>query len=79
MVELLPALSTAVPVIVCAPTVVTVTGDGQVTIPDKPSEQLKLTTADPVFTPFASGGGDTLPPISGGVLSMLTVTVAVAE
>ena len=56
-----PALSTAVPLMVCKPVVVVVTGDGQVATPDKASEQLNVTVAlVALMIPFALGDGTTV-------------------
>lgn len=75
----LPALSTAVPLIVCNPVVVTFTGAGQVATPDRASEQVKLTVAVvALMIPFAFGTGETVAVIAGGVLSILTVAVVLA-
>ena len=72
-------MSTAVPLIVWKPVVVTVTGEGQVKIPDKLSEQVKLTVAlVALMIPFAAGVGETVALITGGVKSIFSVVEAVA-
>jgi len=74
-----PALSVAVPLMVCKPDVVKVTGNGQLTTPDKLSEQVKLTVALVAWTiPSGPGAGETVPLITGGVLSMFTVRLVLA-
>lgn len=71
---LLPALSTAVPLMVCSPCVVVVIGEGHVAMPDKASEQVKVTVAlGPKMIPLLFGPGETAALITGGVSSMLTV------
>jgi hypothetical protein len=64
----------AVPLIVCEPCVVVVTGEGQVAIPESASEQVKLTVAlGPKIIPFAFGAGETVALITGGVSSIFSV------
>ena len=74
-----PAMSVAVPLkLWLIPAVVTVTGEGQFATPDKASEQVNvIVTGSVVFTPF-DGVGETEYEITGEVVSMLTVVVAVA-
>ena len=74
-----PALSTAVPLMVCKPVVVVVTGDGQVATPDKASEQVKVTVAlVALMIPLGLGDGTTAAVITGGVRSIFSVVVAEA-
>lgn len=74
-----PALSVAVPLNTCpAPAVVTLIGVGQTAMPESPSEQLNVMTAGAVTTPLAPGTGETVAVIAGGVLSMLSVVLALA-
>jgi hypothetical protein len=74
-----PALSVAVPLNTCpVPAVVTLMGAGQTAMPESPSEQLNVITAGAVTTPFAPGTGDTVAVMAGGVLSMLSVVLALA-
>jgi hypothetical protein len=74
-----PALSVADPLNACpAPAVVTLIGTGQTLMPDNPSEQLNVMTAGAVTTPLAPGTGATVAVIVGGVLSMLSVVLALA-
>ena len=47
-------------------------------MPESPSEQLNVITAGAVTTPFAPGTGDTVAVMAGGVLSMLSVVLALA-
>ena len=71
---LFPAISTVVPLMFCGPLVVTVTGGGQVSTPDKASEQVNVTVAlEAVTIPLAFGAGETDALIVGGVKSMLNV------
>lgn len=71
----LPALSVAVPVITWfAPCVVTWTGAGHVAIPERESEQVKLTATGVLFHPAAFAWGEATAAIVGGVLSIFTVT-----
>ena len=72
-----PALSTAVPLMVCKPVVVVVTGDGQVATPDKASEQLNVTVAlVALIIPPGLGEGTTVAVITGGVRSIFSVVLA---
>ena len=74
-----PALSVAVPLNTCpAPAVVTLIEAGQMAIPESPSEQLNVIIAGAVTTPFAPGAGVTVAVMAGGVLSMLSVVLALA-
>lgn len=75
--EVFPAISKAAPLMVCDPRVVTVTGEGQVRIPDKLSEQVKLTVAlAALIIPLLLGAGETAAVINGGVRSILSVVDA---
>jgi hypothetical protein len=70
----LPALSTAVPLALWfAPSVVSVTGAGQVSIPDPPglSAHEKVTITLLEFQPLAFGAGEAVAVIVGAVLSMV--------
>src|SRR3989442_12781307 len=72
-------MSTAVPFMTCpAPSVVTVTGSGQRAILLPASVHVKLTRTSVLFQPAAFGGGVTIALIPGRLLSMLSVTDAVA-
>src|SRR5947209_4941412 len=74
-----PALSVAVPEIVCfAPSVLTVVAAGQVATPDRLSEQVKDTVTLLLFQPAAFAAGLAVALIVGAVLSILTVSVALA-
>jgi len=74
-----PALSTAVPATIWpAPSPLTVTGVGHDAIPLRLSEQAKETVTLELFQPAALGGGAARPESTGSVLSILTVTEAVA-
>jgi len=79
-VAVLPATSVAVPVkFWFIPAVVTLIGDGQLATPDSVSEQVKVTvTGSVVLTPVEFGAGETEYVMTGGVVSMLTVALAVA-
>ena len=79
-VALFPALSMALPVITCpAPDVFTLTGEGQVLIPDNASEHVKVTvTGTVLFQPFPFGRGETAALIIGTVLSIFKTTEALA-
>ena len=73
-----PALSMAVPLIVCKPAVVMEDGGGQIAMPERVSEQVKLTTAlTALMIPF-TGTGNTVAETAGGVRSIFSVVVAVA-
>jgi hypothetical protein len=79
VVPVLPAISVALPLMVCRPAVVTVTGEGQMATPDKLSLQVNATVAETAVTnPFASGSGETAAVTVGGVLSRLTETLVLA-
>src|SRR5262249_46216486 len=72
---LLPARSVAVPLTTCpAPSAVTVTGCGQLAMPDPSSLQVKVTVTSVLFQPAALGGGAALALMLGGVVSALTNT-----
>jgi hypothetical protein len=74
-----PALSVADPLKTCpAPAVVTLIGAGHTAMPESPSEQLNVTTAGAVTTPFAPGTGAIVAVMAGGVLSMFSVVLALA-
>ena len=74
-----PATSKAVPLMFCGPLVVTVTGEGQVSTPDKASEHVNVTVAlAPLTIPLAFGAGETDALIVGGVKSILSVIEVVA-
>jgi len=74
-----PALSVAVPLTAwLAPSVETVTGEGQTATPLTESAQLNVTTTAALSQPFAFGAGARLPDRVGGLLSRLTLTDAVA-
>lgn len=74
-VAVVPAPLTAVPeTLWLAASVVTVTGSGQVLIPDCVSLQVNVTVTGPLFQPSPLAGVRTAV-MSGLVLSMLTVTV----
>jgi hypothetical protein len=74
-----PATSETVPLMICpTPSVVTVCGGGQLTTPDKLSEQVKVTVTGVLFQPVAEASGDCVAVIVGGVKSKLTLTQAVA-
>ena len=76
----LPATSVAVPrTIWLAPGVETVCGGGQIATPESVSEQVKVTVTAEVFQPPAFGAGEALAAMVGGVLSMLTVALALDE
>jgi len=47
-------------------------------MPDSPSLHVKVTVTLELFQPFAFGAGDEVAEIVGGVLSMLSVMLAVA-
>jgi hypothetical protein len=73
--ELLSALSTAVrETDWLAPLVVTVEDVGQLLMPERLSEQVKLTVTSELFHPLAFAVGLRLPLIVGAVLSSFTVT-----
>ena len=76
----LPALSVAVPEMVWfAPSAVTAIGAGQEAIPDKESEQAKVTVTCPLFQPAALAAGDADAVMVGEDLSIFNVTLAEAE
>ena len=75
----LPALSTAVPLTTCpALSVLTVTGSGHRAIPLTASLHVKLTRTSVLFQPAAFGSGLTTVLTLGRLLSMLSVTDALA-
>ena len=77
--DVLPALSVTDPVTGVMPSVVTVTAAGQVPArPESASEQVKVTVTLELFQPLALAAGDCAAVMTGGVLSRLTVTLAVA-
>jgi len=51
---------------------------GQVSAPERASEQLKLTVTALLFQPATLGEGETVAVITGWVLSMFTVWLSVA-
>jgi hypothetical protein len=72
-----PAASVAVPLMIwLAPGVITTCGAGHVAIPERVSAQVKVTVTAELFQPAEFGAGEATAVIVGGVLSMLTVTVA---
>ena len=74
-----PALSVAEPLNDSFnPAVVICTGAGQLATPESESEQVKLTVAGAVTTPFVFGAGVTVAVMVGAVLSMLSVVEALA-
>ena len=74
-----PALSVAVPEILCfAPSVLTVVAAGQAATPDRPSEQVNATVTLLLFQPAALAAGVAVELMVGAVLSILTVSVALA-
>ena len=76
----LPALSTQVPVTDWPNPSPRVVGPETDAMPDRASEQLKLTVTGTLFQPFPSGGTDREPVMTGAVRSMLiSLTVAEAE
>jgi hypothetical protein len=78
-VAVFPARSVAVPVTSwLAPSVVTVTGADTEATPDKASVAAKLTVVSARLQPAALGAGVTVGVTSGGVLSRLSVTEALA-
>jgi hypothetical protein len=75
-----PALSVAVPLKDSfSPTVVIGIDEGQVATPDRASEHVNVIVAGAVTTPCAFATGLTLAVIVGGVLSMLTVVLLLAD
>ena len=63
----LPALLIAVPLIVCSPTAVAVTGEGQVSTPESASLHVNVTVAlAAVMIPLLPGCGETEAVIVGG-------------
>jgi hypothetical protein len=56
----------------------TVCADGQVAIPDVESEQVKVIVTIVLFQLFTFGAGEEVADTTGGVVSTLTVIVAVA-
>ncbi len=74
------ALSTAFRVRVWpAPSVVIVTGAGQVRMPLPPSSQMKLTVTSVLFHPAAFGAGVRVALIVGGIVSSPRLGVIVAD
>ncbi len=74
-----PATSVTLPLMVCRPAVVTVTGGGQMATPDKLSVQVNVTVAEIALTiPLASAAGETAALICGGVLSKLMEMLVLA-
>lgn len=79
VVAVFPATSVALPLKVCRPAVVTVIGDGQIATPDKLSLHVNVTAAEIALTiPLASGAGETVALICGGVLSRLMEMLVLA-
>ena len=75
-----PATSVAVPEIVCpAPSALIVCGGGQVAIGAVVLVHTKLTVTLELFHPLASGPGEAVATISGGVKAIFNITLAVAE
>ena len=74
----LPARSTAVPVNVCCPSVVTAIGAGQAAIPESASAQVNVIVASEAIQPSAFGAGEIAAVMVGAVLSTDTVAVAAA-
>src|SRR5258708_31248171 len=76
----LPALSTAVPVMTWpTPSVITVIDAAQVAMPLVASEQAKLTVALVLFQLAAFGAGVTVAWIIGGAISLMTLGVMVVD
>jgi len=74
-----PALSVVEPLNAWpAPAVVTLIGEGQISIPANPSLHANVMTAGAVITPLAPGAGATVAVIVGGVLSIFSVVLALA-
>lgn len=79
VVAVFPATSVALPLMVCRPAVVTVTGGGQMATPDKLSVQVNVTVAEAAWTILlASATGETAAVTVGGVLSRLTEMLVLA-
>ena len=79
VVPVLLAISVTLPLMVCRPAVVIVTGDEQMAMPDKLSVQVNVTVAEIALTmPLASAAGETAAVIIGGVLSRLIEILVVA-
>jgi hypothetical protein len=79
VVPVLPAISVTLPLMVCRPAVVIVTGEGQMATPDKLSVQVDVTVAEIALTmPLASAAGETTAVIIGGVLSRLIEILVLA-
>ena len=75
-----PAMSVAVPEIVWpAPSVLMVCGAGQVAIGAVVLVHTKLTVTLELFHPLASGPGEAVATILGGVKAIFNITFAVAE
>ena len=78
-VAVLPARSRAVPEIAwLAPSVLTRMGPGQKSIPLSESEHVNVAVTLELFHPAALGGGLSAVDMTGGVLSTLTITEALA-
>src|SRR5213075_3010207 len=76
----LPAASVQTPEADCpAPSVLSVTGDAQLAIPDKPSAPVNVTVTLVLFQPAAFGLGAAVALAVGGVLSIFTVTETEAK
>src|SRR5258708_24548016 len=74
-----PATSVAVPLKTWpVPTIVRLTGCGQLAIPESASVQLNVMVAGAVTMPLASAAGVTVAVMIGGVSSMLTVRLVLA-
>src|SRR5215467_13718581 len=79
VVPVFPAWSVTLPEMLCPrPSVVTDTGDWQVTMSDALGVQTKFTVTFELFQPAAFGAGVALPVMVGAVFSMFSVTVPVA-
>src|SRR3954471_5609602 len=75
---LLPALSVAVPAATLAPLAVRTTGSGQVAMPARASEHVKVTVTGPLYQPLAVWVPLVIAPVmAGAVLSSLTMTESV--
>jgi hypothetical protein len=79
VVAVLPAISVALPLMVCRPALVAVTGDGQRATPDKLSLHVNVTVAEiALIIPLASGAGEATAETVGGVLSRLIERLVLA-
>ena len=74
----LPAASTAVPLALWFAPSPRLLAAGQVSTPDSPSAQAKVTVTSPSYQPLAFAGRSGTAAMVGGVLSMLTVAGSVA-